>query len=168
MTPGDVVADRFVIRELAGSGGMGSVYSAYDRSLGSDIALKLLHQASQHDHARFVREARILQQLSHPRIVRHFAHGLYGSGVPYLVMEWLPGTNLSVRLRDGPLSVAASVGVALGTAQALAAAHASGIIHRDVKPNNLIYPTTDPSAVKLLDFGIARQLAFSHGHTERG
>ncbi len=168
MTPGDVVADRFVIRELAGSGGMGSVYRAHDRELGSDVALKLLHQASQHDHARFVREARILQRLSHPRIVRHFAHGLCGSGVPYLVMEWLPGTNLSVRLREGPLSVPASVGVALGTAQALAEAHASGIIHRDVKPNNLIYPASDPSAVKLLDFGIARQLAFSHGHTERG
>ncbi|HMJ14036.1 MAG TPA: protein kinase [Polyangiaceae bacterium] len=168
MRPGDVVADRFVVRELAGSGGMGSVYRAHDRELGADVALKILHQTSLHDHARFVREAHILQQLSHPRIVRHFAHGLCDSGMPYLVMEWLPGTNLSLRLREGPLSVPASVGVALGTAQALAAAHASGVIHRDVKPNNLIYPTTDPSAVKLLDFGIARQMAFTHGHTERG
>src|SRR5262245_25096113 len=109
MVGADALIDgRFELREVAGSGGVGLVYRALDRWTGADVALKLLRRARDDDRARFEREARALAALSHPHVVRYIAHGTMADGVPYLVMEWLAGETLAMRLERGPLSVAES------------------------------------------------------------
>src|SRR6185436_11515450 len=99
MRRGDLIAGRFEIERLAGSGGMGEVYRAQDLHSGEIVALKLLVGT---EHTRFDREARVLSQLTHDAIVRYVAHGETPGGERYLVMEWLEGEDLSVRLRRGP------------------------------------------------------------------
>jgi len=131
MNPGDVVAGRFEIERLAGQGGMGAVYQARDRHSGARVALKLLRDArrSSEDEQRFVREARVLAELSHPNIVRYVSHGLTSSGAHYLAMEWLEGEDLGQQIaRSGPLTVGETVTLAGRVAQALSAAHARGIL----------------------------------------
>jgi serine/threonine protein kinase len=91
MQPGEVLADRFEILGSAGSGGMGIVYRARDRSTGTTVALKLLHAGGLGSGDRFVREALALSGLKHPGIVRHVAHGATPDGQQYLAMEWLEG-----------------------------------------------------------------------------
>src|SRR5262245_60048823 len=132
MHPGDLIADRFLLEKLAGSGGMGEVYRALDRQTGQPVAVKLLSGKRGDDAARFVREARLLADLHHPHIVRHVAHGTLPSGEPYLVMQWLDGEDLSVRLARGRLSPAESVQLAAHIAEVLGFAHARGIVHRDL------------------------------------
>ncbi|HVY49232.1 MAG TPA: protein kinase, partial [Minicystis sp.] len=86
---GDVLVERFEVERRAGSGGMGVVFRARDRHTGERVALKLLHAGDAAAFARFAREAAILAELRHPRIVRHVAHGVASSGQPYLAMEWI-------------------------------------------------------------------------------
>jgi tetratricopeptide (TPR) repeat protein len=158
MRPGDVVADRFQVEHRAGEGGMAAVYRAVDRQTGAPVALKITRfEASD----RFSREARLLQELDHPGIVRYIAHGTTLDG-PFLAMEWLEGEDLKQRLARQPLTVDESVHMACSVAAALAAAHARNIIHRDIKPANVWLVGGDPSRVKLLDFGIARVDAATH------
>src|SRR5262249_31968241 len=137
MHAGDVLGDRFELMRVAGSGGMAIVYQALDRSTGDQVAVKLLVEGSEQDQARFEREARTIADLCHPRIVRYVAHGAAAPGEPYLAMEWLEGEDLHRRLQRQPLTVAESLMLAAGVADALAAAHERGIIHRDLKPSNL-------------------------------
>jgi eukaryotic-like serine/threonine-protein kinase len=155
LTAGDVLADRFVIERLAGRGGMGAVYRALDRMTGTLVALKVMARAGQ-DNERFAQEARVLSELSHPTIVRYVVHGTTSRGEPFLAMEWLEGEDLSDRLARTGLTVEESVSVAIRVAEGLAAAHARGVVHRDVKPSNVLLPGGDPRAAKLLDFGVAR------------
>jgi tetratricopeptide (TPR) repeat protein len=149
-----VVAGRFVLEALAGSGGMGTVHRARDRTTGGLCALKLLHDP--HGGDRFLREARVLERLTHPGIVRHVAHGALGSDEVYLAMEWLEGEDLSDRLARGRLAVGEAVTLLTRVAEAVASAHAEGIVHRDLKPSNLFLPDCDVARVKVLDFGVAR------------
>lgn len=132
-SPGTVVAQRFVIEELAGSGGMGAVYRAHDLLSGRKVALKLLYGRSvQHrDLERFAREAQLLSELHHPGIVSYIAHGQCQGGVPFLAMQWLDGEDLSVRLERSRLTPRETLIVLEKTAEALAAAHRVGIIHRE-------------------------------------
>jgi serine/threonine protein kinase/tetratricopeptide (TPR) repeat protein len=180
MHPGDLLAERFLLEELAGFGGMGEVYKALDRQTGQPVAVKLLSgkrgdmggetitatitsdvavkllSGKRGDHAaRFVREARILADLHHPYIVRHVAHGALPSGEPYLVMQWLDGEDLSARLARGRLDPGESVQLAARIAEVLGFAHARGIIHRDLKPGNVFLVGGRLDAAVLLDFGIA-------------
>ncbi|HVK65096.1 MAG TPA: serine/threonine-protein kinase, partial [Polyangium sp.] len=157
MKPGDVVADRFELEKVAGSGGMGKVFRAKDRKTGGIVALKVLWaHAHQDTETRFVREAELLEGLGHPGIVRHVAHGLGAEGEPWLALEWLEGETLGERLRRTGLDAAESVGVARRVAEALGVAHAAGIVHRDLKPANIFLVGQSATDVRLLDFGIAR------------
>ena len=122
---------RFIIHQLAGSGGMGEVYKAHDLRTLAPVAIKVLRSADPQNQLRFLREAEILTSLHHPGIVRHLGHGTLSDGVPYLAMEWLEGEDLATRLRRGTLPLADAVSLAIGAARALELAHQSGIVHRD-------------------------------------
>ena len=152
---GEVISDRFTIQGLAGSGGMGAVYQALDRLTGETVALKVMARRGQHEE-RFAQEARVLAELCHPAIVRYVTHGETPQGQPYLAMEWLEGEELAHRLAASRLTVAESLEVARRVAEGLAAAHERGLVHRDVKPSNVLLVDGQPARAKLLDFGIAR------------
>jgi tetratricopeptide (TPR) repeat protein len=160
MQPGDVVDSRFSIEAIAGSGGMGVVYRAKDLKTSETVALKMVRAPVFEStvRERFLREARVLRELSHPGIVRHVASGQAGDGALYLAMEWLEGEDLRERLARGGLDVAESVAIVLPVAEALAAAHAAGVVHRDLKPSNiyLVGRASEPGfSVRVLDFGVA-------------
>ena len=155
LTAGDVLSDRFIVERLAGSGGMGAVYRVLDCVSGSPVALKVMTARGQHEQ-RFAQEARVLSELNHPAIVRYVAHGETRDGHPYLAMEWLEGDDLAQRLARSRLSVGESLEVARCVAEALAAAHQRGVVHRDVKPSNVLLFDGQPARAKLLDFGIVR------------
>jgi len=153
---GALFADRFEALRKAGSGGMGTVFRARDCHEGVEVALKILRGQDTLDVERFTREATILAGLSHPGIVRHVAHGITSAGEHYLAMEWLDGEDLATRLARRGLSMAESLSIVRRAAEALAFAHARGLVHRDLKPSNLFLLHGDVERVKLVDFGIAR------------
>ena len=155
MRAGEVVADRFVIEALAGSGGMADVYRARDRTTEDLVALKLLRATGPEDLARLAREAQALARLTHPGIVRYVAHGT-AAGEPFVAMEWIEGDTLSKKLRKGPLSVAHTLELGRALASALGHAHQNGIVHRDVKPGNVVLREGKIDDPILLDFGVAR------------
>ncbi|WP_438010140.1 protein kinase [Sorangium sp. So ce321] len=165
---GDVIAGRYEIERVAGEGGMGSVYQARDREAEKAVAVKVLRAATPAARERFQREACVLAELHHPAIVRYVTHGLLGSGEPFLVMEWLEGEDLARRLLRGALPVTEAMALTRRIAEALAAAHARGVVHRDIKPSNLFLPGGDVCAVKLLDFGIARRMLETRPLTATG
>jgi hypothetical protein len=148
----------YTVVALLGKGGMGEVYRAHDARLGRDVAIKVLPAAMASDAAalaRFEREARAVAALNHPAIVALHDIGTE-DGVAYVVIELLEGETLRERLdRDGSIPPRRALAIAAQVAQGLGAAHARGIVHRDVKPENLFL--LDDGRVKVLDFGIARQ-----------
>jgi hypothetical protein len=146
---------QYEILSALGSGGMGEVYRARDTTLERDVALKVVLPAVATDPdrvARFNREARVLASLNHPNIAQ--IHGLESSGsVPAIVMELAEGPTLADRLVRGALPLTEAVNVARQIAEALAAAHEQGVIHRDLKPTNV--KVRPDGIVKVLDFGLA-------------
>ncbi len=155
MELGDTIIGRYTIDGLAGRGGMGVVYRAHD-SDGGLVAIKLLLGDESHQVERFMREARILVNLEHPAIVRCLDAGVMPGGQPFLVMEWLEGQDLRTHLEAGPLTADSVCIVGERVACALNAAHAQGMIHRDVKPANIFLVDGRPELAKLVDFGAAR------------
>ncbi len=155
--PGLRVGDRYELTSRIAGGGMGEVWAARDDVLGRDVAVKVLRGEHADDPAflaRFRTEARHAASLSHPGIASVYDYGEV-DGVSYLVMELVPGEPLSARLaRDGALAAAVAVPLLQQAATALQAAHAVGLVHRDVKPANLLI--TPEQQVKVTDFGIAR------------
>jgi serine/threonine protein kinase len=149
-------------------GGMGTVYQAIDRESGSLIALKILHSRNTIEQARFDQEARVLAELSHPGIVRYFDHGVTPNGSPYIAMEWLEGETLEERLGRGKLGAAAAAHVARLVLEALAAAHACNIVHRDIKPGNIFLVGWKLTELRVLDFGIARRVFDDKRLTRKG
>ncbi|MDP9425468.1 MAG: protein kinase [Actinomycetota bacterium] len=149
---------RYGISGLLGSGGMAKVYLAHDEVLGRDVALKVLReQYAENDEfvERFRREAQAAASLSHPNIVATYDRGRSEDGSYYIVMEYVPGGTLKDRiLRDGPMDPDRAARVAAQIASALDAAHERGVIHRDVKPQNVLL--TASGDAKVADFGIAR------------
>src|SRR5512142_2693598 len=123
MKPGDIVENRFELEHVAGSGGMGTVYRAIDRTTGTPVAFKVLRSASIDAAQRFAREVRILSGLRHPGIVRYIADGRTPEGEMWLAMEWLDGESLSHRLERGGLTATESVELVRRIAEALGAAH---------------------------------------------
>ncbi|AKU98508.1 Serine/threonine protein kinase [Labilithrix luteola] len=154
LAPGQHVG-RYLIEVLVARGGMGAVYRARDMALGRAVALKVLREESTgnaESNARFLREARISAQLSHPNIVVVYEAAEEG-GVPYLAMEWIDGVTLLDALRG--MSLGDRVRVLGEVADALAFAHERGVVHRDVKPANVLIDAH--GRARLADFGIARQ-----------
>ncbi|HWJ68287.1 MAG TPA: serine/threonine-protein kinase [Nocardioides sp.] len=161
MTPPDVLAGRYALRRRIGSGGMGEVWLAEDRTLGRDVAVKLLDLGSGDDPVatqRFRTEARTAAALSHPNVVAVFDAGTEGgpeSSTAFLVMELLPGPTLAQLVRtEGPLAPERAASYARQAAEGLDAIHRVGVVHRDVKPGNLMLD--GHGRVKVVDFGIAR------------
>jgi eukaryotic-like serine/threonine-protein kinase len=166
---GDVIAERYEVLELVGTGGMSSVYKSHDRLLERNVALKVLHPHFGDDDEyveRFRREARAVAQLSHPNIVTVIDRG-EADGHQFIVFELIDGENLKELVnRTGPLPARRAVDLAIAIAEALAFAHEHGIVHRDVKPQNVLL-NRDGEA-KVTDFGIARSLDVEHGVTQTG
>ncbi len=148
----------FRIVRLLGRGGMASVYEAHERRLDRRVALKVLPPAFLHDQSfahRFEREARLVAGLEHPNIVPIYASGI-DEGVPWISMRLLSGGTLSDLLCDGPLPASRVAQILRGIAQGLDYAHGCGVIHRDIKPTNIVLD--DRGSGCLVDFGVARLL----------
>jgi len=157
-----VIADRYRLLELLGQGGMGTVFKAEHIRMGKLLALKLLGGAFARDPAAvalFRAEAQIVSRLSHPHTIAVFDFGEIGEAGFYLAMEYVSGRDLSRLLHDhGPLGEARALGIAEQVLGSLAEAHGMGVVHRDVKPANVMLTEQrdEGDFVKLLDFGIAK------------
>jgi serine/threonine-protein kinase len=166
---GDVLAERYEIEELAGSGGMSTVFRARDKVLERTVALKVLHQRYNDEDEyveRFRREARMAAGLSHQNIVTVIDRGEY-DGLQFIVFEYVDGDNLKeVVEREGPLPVERVLELGIQVASGLAFAHANGLVHRDVKPQNVLL--NGDGTAKVTDFGIARSLDVGKGVTQTG
>jgi serine/threonine-protein kinase len=160
---GTVLDGRYRLDALIARGGMATVYAGFDTRLDRDVAVKVMHPALAADDAfveRFRREAKSAARLSHPSVVAIFDQGEDGGRV-YLVMEHVAGRTLREVLREhGRLAPAQALDAADGFLTALAAAHAAGLVHRDVKPENAI--VLPDGRVKVADFGLARAVEASH------
>jgi len=166
---GEVIADRYELEEAVDHGGMSSVYRGHDRLLERTVALKVLHAHFGDDPEyveRFRREARAVAQLSHPNIVTVIDRGS-SDGHQFIVFEYVEGENLKQLVeRSGPLSVDRTIELGIQIADALAFAHAHELVHRDVKPQNVLIDAAGDA--KVTDFGIARSLDVERGVTQTG
>jgi serine/threonine-protein kinase len=161
---GQELDGRYTLRARLGAGGMGTVYRAWQHSMGREVALKVISGGMAHDTSivrRFLREAKLASSLAHPNIVSVFDFGQAPDGTLYLAMELLAGRTLGqVLLQEGPLPPERAVHVGLQLCDALEAAHARGIVHRDLKPANVVV-LDEPRGrdlIKVVDFGLARSL----------
>ena len=166
---GEVLSDRYEVEELVGTGGMSSVYRAHDRLLDRKVALKVLHQQFTDDAdyvERFRREARAVAALSHPNIVTVIDRGEHENR-QFIVFEYIDGENLKAVIeRRGAAPVTTSLELAMQIARGLSFAHQQGLVHRDVKPQNILL--NGDGQAKVTDFGIARSLDVQQGMTQTG
>jgi len=160
--PGDLIAGKYEVIKLIGSGGMGYVVSAMHVELGEVVALKFLRpEALQIEELveRFSREARAAAKIRSEHVARVFDVGVLPDGVPFIVMEHLAGQDLADVLQErGPLPIKVAIEYVMQACEALAAAHASGVVHRDIKPENLFLTKHAQGLdfIKILDFGISK------------
>jgi eukaryotic-like serine/threonine-protein kinase len=163
LSAGDIIADKYRIERLLGEGGMGTVYAANNQLTGRSVALKWLRpdlSLNAQYVERLMREARVAGRLDHPNIVNVFDAGFH-SGSAFLVMELLRGESFDSWLRRGPHPASNCLGLLMPALRGVSAAHSAGVIHRDLKPDN-IFLCTDPNGfivqTKVLDFGIAKDM----------
>lgn len=159
---GDVIAGKYEVTGVLGSGGMGYVISARHTELGEMVALKFLRpEALVHPELveRFAREARAAAKIRSEYVANVFDVGTLPDGTPFIVMEYLAGKDLADHLHaEGPLPVSVAVEYIMQACEALAAAHSHGIVHRDIKPENLFLTrqAKGMNIIKVLDFGISK------------
>src|SRR5271165_1775112 len=168
-TLGTLIGGRYRLEAQIGRGGMSSVYRAFDIVLERPVAIKLMHReiaADSDQLERFRREARSVAQLNHPHVVTVIDAGEEpstdeeppGEGTPYIVLEYVEGDTLKDMIRrEGPLEIPQAIAYAIEIARALGAAHEHQIVHRDVKPHNIL--VSAEGGAKITDFGIARTLS---------
>ena len=163
-----VLAGRYRVDELIGHGGMAKVYRGYDLTLGRAVAIKILDPELARDNAfrtRFRLEAQSASRMSHPSIVRVYDAGDPSTTdsstdePPYIIMELISGTLLKDIIAKGPVPVEDAVRYVDGILEALDYSHRAGVVHRDIKPGNVM--VTDKGQVKVMDFGIARAVSDS-------
>jgi len=153
---GSVIANRYVVESALGSGNMGSVYKVTDREIAqTQVAIKVLHSkfSSKKNLKRFMKEARIMHQITHQNVVRTYAFGTDGDLVFY-TMEYLKGKSLDALIDEGSLDVERIPTLALQICKGLESIHNAQVVHRDLKPANIM--VTDEGVTKIMDFGIAR------------
>ena len=155
----EVLGRRYRLVSQLGKGGMGVVWSAFDRVLDRQVAVKVLtaqYAGDAGSRRRVLAEARAAARLTHPHVANVYDYGESiasgGERVPFVVMELLAGRSLAERLKRGPVSVELTLRVTAEIASALASAHAHGLVHRDVKPANVMLT---PAGAKVVDFGLA-------------
>ncbi|WP_157514430.1 protein kinase domain-containing protein [Nocardia concava] len=169
LEPGEYFAGYQILRKL-GAGGMGAVYQARDRDLPRFVALKLLSMpdGGEYEHkVRFRREADTVARLQHPNIVTVYARGEDDDRL-WISMTFVDGSDVARALREGPMHPARAVRIVAETAAALDHAHETGILHRDVKPANILLADGRPERVLLTDFGIAKAIDESRQLTQHG
>lgn len=160
--PGDVIAGKYEVIARIGAGAMGQVFSALHRELGERVALKFLRrEALAHPELvqRFALEARAAARIRSEHVARVFDVGALPNGIPYIVMELLQGETLSdLLVKRGAMPPEVAVDFALHVCEALASAHAKGVVHRDIKPDNLflVRNGSGPQTIKVLDFGVSK------------
>src|SRR3954462_12874583 len=166
---GEVLAGRYELAELVGTGGMSSVFRAHDRLLDRKVALKVLHEQYTEDDEyveRFKHEARSVATLSHPNIVTVIDRGEHENR-QFIVFEYVDGDNLKQLIqRRGPAPVSTALELGMQISRGLSFAHQQGLVHRDVKPQNVLL--NGDGQAKVTDFGIARSLDVQHGMTQTG
>ncbi|MFV8755366.1 serine/threonine-protein kinase PknK [Nannocystaceae bacterium ST9] len=157
--PGQVLLGKYKILERIGAGGMGVVHSARRLELGDVVAIKsvLPERSTAGNRHRFLREARALARIRHPNVVRVFDFG-EAEGRPFMVMEYLDGPTLARVIGNGPLPLARALELFHDVCRAVEAGHRRGVVHRDLKPGNVMFDRSDDGGetVKVLDFGLAR------------
>ena len=172
---GQVVAERFLVEGLIAHGGMGSVYRAEQRPLGRQVALKVLRadftDAGERHMQRLMHEAAATAKLKHPSIVTVYDFGTYKPGHYYLAMEYVDGPNLGALVtKEGALLPDRARRLMLQVARAIRTAHAAGLIHRDLKPGNILitHDEEGEELAKVVDFGLAKDLTGDQELTEHG
>ncbi len=166
---GTVIGEEFPILGIAGHGGMGMVYRSVQRLVEREVAIKLLQPTPTRIEdvvrQRFLREAKAIARVTHPAIVTLYQFGVEDDGTAFMVMEYVHGRTLASLLAEGPVRPARIVDVCLQVLEALQAAHKHGLIHRDLKPDNimLLREPVGPYHIKVLDFGLARLAASEEG-----
>ncbi|NUN12565.1 MAG: serine/threonine protein kinase [Myxococcales bacterium] len=171
---GQVFEDRFEIREVIGAGGMGTVFRAHQLGVGRDVALKVLRPPASRDEDHvaglFFREARAVSALTHPNTITLFDFGRTRDGYLYIAMELLRGRPLSELLDNGPVPLEIIAHIIKQACESLAEAHTHGVVHRDVKPDNIIIieKPWDKHFIKILDFGIAKVVGHSVENANTG
>ncbi|AUX33468.1 protein kinase [Sorangium cellulosum] len=160
--PGELIAAKYRVERVVAIGGMGVVLAARNEDLDQQVAIKILRQdalTNQEAVARFLREARTAARLQGEHVARVFDVGTTESGVPFMVMEFLSGLDLQQVIEThGPLSIQDAVDYVLQALEAVAEAHAAGVVHRDIKPSNLFLAEHPDGTrhIKVLDFGISK------------
>jgi serine/threonine protein kinase len=152
-TTGELLDGRYRLGALLGRGGMSDVFRAVDEVNSTDVAIKVVRSPDREYAQRLAQEAQALRRFSHPGLVQLFETGVNGD-MAYLVMEFVDGPSLDQVLREGPLTTAETASIGSSLADALAYAHAQGVVHRDVKPANILIGAD--GLARLTDFGIAR------------